>query len=333
MLLEGCSAASPSANASAPPATASHAAESDRSSPQPATPTRSSTPSTTAAGAIAFHADPNGDSGLYVTNADGTGVHLVTGRLRGYPFAKWSPDGSALAFLVGSYGVGRLQVVNLDGSHERTVGKALVIAFAWSPDGQRLVYEDAHEGGVWVIDANGSAAAQQLTTSGHPTEWSPDGEWIAFFDGPEGASQIYRIRPAGGPAEALTQGGADVSPTWSPDGSKIAFVSSRDGNLELYVMAADGSDLRRLTNDPAPDGVVRWSPDAAQLAYVSYRDGADPLSIGIGNAEVYVLDLDAGVARNISNDPAWDGDPAWAPDGAWIASRGARIMATCRHAT
>ena len=267
---------------------------------------------------IAFHADPGGNSGLYVTNADGTGVRLVTGSLAGHPFARWSPDGSKLAFLSGSYGVGRLQVVNADGSDVRTLGDGQVAAIAWSPDGQRLLYEDAEQGGVWVIGADGSGA-RQLAASGHPTEWSPDGKWIALFDGPEGASWISRVPVDGGQAKAMTHDGDDVSPTWSPEGSQIAFTSSRDGNLEIYLVAADGSNRRRLTDDPAPDDLARWSPDGSQLVYVSYRDGADPLSIGIGNAEVSLLDVDSGATRNLSENPAWDGDPAWSPDGLWIA--------------
>jgi Tol biopolymer transport system component len=270
-------------------------------------------------GLIAFHADPHGNSGLYVTNADGTGSRLVSGSLRGQPFGQWSPDGSEIAFLNGSFGVGRLTVVSADGSNERTVGSAEVSGFAWSPDGVRLAYEDADVGGVWIIGANGSGQATQLSATGHPSEWSPDGMWILSFDGPDGASNIYRIPASGGAAEQLIAGGNDFSPRWSLDGSQIAFTSSRDGNQELYLVAADGSGLRRLTEDPAPDDEAHFSPDGARLVYVSYRDGADPHSIGIGNAEVYVLDLRTGGSQSISNDPAWDGDPAWSPDGGWIA--------------
>ena len=39
-----------------------------------------------------------------------------------------------------------------------------------------------------------------------------------------------------------------------PDASTIAFVSDRDGNWEIYLMATDGSQLRRLTDDPSEDG-------------------------------------------------------------------------------
>lgn len=52
----------------------------------------------------------------------------------------------------------------------------------------------------------------------------------------------------------------DAGPTWSPDGKRIAFVSDRDGNPEIYVMAAEGSDVRRLTNNPAVDASPSWWP-------------------------------------------------------------------------
>lgn len=317
LLLSGCSSPEPSASAGAPSVVASIRPQSLAPSPE------STGPAPTGpapGGVISFHADPGGNSGLYVSNGDGTGVRLVAGSLAGYPFSRWSPDGSQLAFLVGSFGEGSLHLVNFDGSNDRALGNARALSsFAWSPDGRRLLYEDADKGGIWLIDADGLSPAKELIASGHPTEWSPDGEWIAYFDGPEGASSIYRVRLDASPAEMLTEGGGDFSPSWSPDGTQIAFVSSRDGNLELYVMSADGSGVRRLTEDPAPDDIGRWSPDGTQIVYVSYRDGADPLSIGIGNAEIYTVDLKTASARDISNNPAWDGDPAWSPDGAWIA--------------
>ena len=51
--------------------------------------------------------------------------------------------------------------------------------------------------------------------------------------------------------ETPTKGvGQNWLPVFSPDGTRIAFMSNRDGNPEIYVMNRDGSDLRRLTNNP-----------------------------------------------------------------------------------
>ena len=56
----------------------------------------------------------------------------------------------------------------------------------------------------------------------------------------------------------------EESPRWSPDGKRIAWVSTRDGNQDIYTVDADGKDVKRLTNDPAPDNNPSWSPDGKQ---------------------------------------------------------------------
>ena len=43
----------------------------------------------------------------------------------------------------------------------------------------------------------------------------------------------------------------------APTRAQIAFGSKRDGDYEIYVMAADGKNLRRLTDHLGGD----WSPD------------------------------------------------------------------------
>jgi hypothetical protein len=52
---------------------------------------------------------------------------------------------------------------------------------------------------------------------------------------------------------------AIVSTPTMADFEKIAFESNRDGNFEIYVMNADGSNVQRLTNNPADDGYHAWS--------------------------------------------------------------------------
>src|SRR5689334_14377693 len=64
---------------------------------------------------------------------------------------------------------------------------------------------------------------------------------------------------------------------------KIAFDSDVDGNNEIYVVNPDGTDLTRLTTNPASDTDAAWSPDGSKIVFVSDRDGSH---------EIYVMNAD-----------------------------------------
>ena len=143
-----------------------------------------------------------------------------------------------------------------------------------------------------------------------------------------------------------------ISPFFLNDGdSRIVFRSDRDGDFEIYSMKADGSDLRKLTNNTAYDDFPVWSPDGKKIAFVSDRDG--PTEINVmnadgsrlrrltqdngpvnafpawspdgkkiafssdrdGNREIYVMDANGSNQVNLTNDPGYDASPAWSPDG------------------
>jgi len=102
---------------------------------------------------------------------------------------------------------------------------------------------------------------------------------------------------------------ADEVPAWTADG-QIIFVSARDGNAELYIMNADGSNLRRLTNNPALDYFPAPAPQGDKIAFISDRDG----SFGI-----YTTTTNGGPVRRVTNSPVADVWPIWPPNGNAIA--------------
>lgn len=266
---------------------------------------------------IVFHSDPAGDSRLSLMRPDGSDLTLLTETVAGHPFGAWSPDGSRVAFLSGSFGEGTVLVISADGSGESHVTDIEAYPPDWSPDGTKLIFE-AVEGGIYSVEADGSALTE-IADEGSGPMWSPDGTRIVFFSDADGNVDIYVMDADGSDQERLTRDPADdVSPAWSPDGSGIAFVSERHGNTDLYVIDPDGSHERRLTEDLAPDEAFSWAPDGDRIAYVSYRRGAKPESIGIGDAEVFVVGVRTGETRNVSRNRAWDGDPDWSPDGTRI---------------
>jgi acetyl esterase/lipase len=93
-------------------------------------------------------------------------------------------------------------------------------------------------------------------------------------------------------------------------GGLIAYTSERDGNSEIYLMNLDGSEPRRLTEDPEYDAWPVWSPDGSEIAFVSTRSG---------NPDIYVMGVDGGNVRQLTQHSANDIWPAWSPDGTRIA--------------
>ena len=91
---------------------------------------------------------------------------------------------------------------------------------------------------------------------------------------------------------------------------KIAFVSARDGNPEIYTIHTDGTDLTRLTNDPASDEEPAWSPDGQRIAFVSGRSGT---------SELYVMNADGSTVVRRTFSGSFTENPSWSPDGTKIA--------------
>ena len=79
----------------------------------------------------------------------------------------------------------------------------------------------------------------------------------------------------------------------------LAFYSDRDGNLEIYTIKTDGSDLTRLTNDPAFDDSPAISPDGTQIAFLTARHDPSPNFPNL-KYEIYVMNIDGSDLRRLT---------------------------------
>jgi TolB protein len=119
----------------------------------------------------------------------------------------------------------------------------------------------------------------------------------------------------------------DISPDYSSDGRRIAFTSGRSAPSgseddpaysEAYVMQADGSRVRRVTeNEGLRDSGPAWSPDGSRL--VLARAPSDPESA----ADLWVVDLHRGTERPLTDLPDTnESAPDWSPTGGRIVFHG-----------
>ena len=81
----------------------------------------------------------------------------------------------------------------------------------------------------------------------------------------------------------VPHGTLEYSPSYSADGKWVVFTKETAGLSDIYRIHPDGSDLERLTDDPAFDDQGVLSPDGRTLAFISTR--------GSGTANLWLLDL------------------------------------------
>jgi Tol biopolymer transport system component len=95
-------------------------------------------------------------------------------------------------------------------------------------------------------------------------------------------------------------------PDWSADNQWVAFTSDRDGNEDIYIMMADGSKLKRITDDPGRDIHPYFSPNGKYLLFNSTR--------GNGSFDIYRYDLNTGRILRLSDTPADETCARYSPD-------------------
>ncbi len=111
-----------------------------------------------------------------------------------------------------------------------------------------------------------------------------------------------------------------AGPRISPDGSRIVYthvtVNQKHEGYEtaLWMVPYSGGEARQLTAGPH-DSSPQWSPDGKLLAFVraSEKDGKPQ------PAQIFLLAMDGGEARPLTDLPKGAGGPVWSPDGRSIA--------------
>jgi TolB protein len=160
---------------------------------------------------------------------------------------------------------------------------------------------------IYIADYDGENARQVTIgrTLNITPAWSADGRSIAYTSYRRGPGQVFISNIFQGTLEELTKesAGENWLPAWSPDGTRIAFTSTRDGNSEIYVANRDGSNLRRLTNNPSIDSTPTWSPSGTQIAFTSDRTGSP---------QIYIVGVDGFGLRRVSYESYAD-RPTWSP--------------------
>jgi dipeptidyl aminopeptidase/acylaminoacyl peptidase len=183
-----------------------------------------------------------------VSIANGSVRTLVGGGVAFSP--DWAPSGKHFLFTTtnGDYGI--VEDQQTDGeAFSRRLGEAGGREARWSPDGERFVFYNEHDGMLRLANASGSGWVSLDSTRNGILEgfsWSPDGQWISYLRSISGRTDLVKLRVTPGAAPVILTG-ADSSRTHtesSPAGEWIAYPAA--GGIDL--ISPDGKSKRNLTS-------------------------------------------------------------------------------------
>ena len=263
------------------------------------------TPAPSVSGKIVFDSTRDGNSEIYVMNADGTNQTRLTNNSVSDNKPIFSPDGSKILYLSKSDNTaGELYLMNADGSNSfrLTENEATETNFLFSPEGSNIVYQYVINGqsinaqnDIYSVKADGTGNTRLTTdTTSSTPAFSPDGKSIVFSKRVVSSYQIYVMKADGTNPISLTTGFNNYSaPVFSPDGTKIAFESSNTQS-GICLMNADGTNLKQLTIGVGGVGSYpRFSPDSNKVLFLrtTTRETSDIMSVNVDGSNLRQLTL------------------------------------------
>ena len=248
-------------------------------------------------------------SNIWLINTDGSGHRPLLSGDASYNSPRWSPNGDRIAYIsdVPDRGA-QIHVRWMDTGQTALLTNVQESpdSLTWSPDGSTIAFS------MFVASSTAPLAPPPAAPTG--ADWAPPVTVIdtlpyrsggSYFEA--GNNHVFVLSAEGGTPRQVTSGDFDHSGqlAWTGDGQHILLAANRQENAEhdpleaeiWLVHIADGV-MTQLTDRNGPDFGAVISPDGATVAYL----GFDDKKMGYHNTNVYLIDIDGGNVRSLTND-------------------------------
>ncbi|OGO66500.1 MAG: hypothetical protein A2030_01345 [Chloroflexi bacterium RBG_19FT_COMBO_50_10] len=223
--------------------------------------------------------------------------------------ARWSPDGSQIAFLSDRGDKDKpaqIYLIPITGGEARRLTQidGEMGNLSWSPNGKQILCT------VRKLDAETLEREKDERKKKLGVVSRQYDRLFYKLDGygylPHERRHIWTVDAQTGKAKQLTDDAVldEDFPTWSPDGKWIAFASNRTENPDLspdcsdiYIMPAGGGKFRKIEGPVGDKYLPAFSPNGKWIAYL----GSEGEGLGYKNASLWVVPADGSkAARNLT---------------------------------
>lgn len=137
---------------------------------------------------------------------------------------------------------------------------------------------------------------------------------------------VWMAEPDGANARLMTPAaGLHILPAWGPGGQTLYFTSYASRKPHLYRVSTRGGRWTAISRRAGINTGAKVSPGPVTIGGQTY-----PYLIALtlskdGNAEIYLLNMDGGIVKRVTNHWGIDSSPTWSPNGkelAFVSDRG-----------
>src|SRR5215204_4752544 len=285
---------------------------------------------------IAFSSERNGNLDVYLIPAGGGNAKQLSTHSADDTVLSWSSDSKSIMFSSnrGEDFMPQLYLVSTEGGMARRAGTDMGVQASYSPDGQRLAYNQksqvywrkfyrgSYQTDITIMDVAEKKFTQITDFDGLDSwpMWGRDGfiYFVSDRDG-NGLTNIYRVSENGGKADRVTtfKNGDVRWPAISADGKAIMFEhdfgiwkydvnSKRAMQIKLDIDAETQENLSEVQSFNSQADDYDLAPNSRRVA----------ISI---HGEIFTAPVEEGDLKQITDGAARDRNVSYSPDGKWLS--------------